>query len=97
VLAGHDTGQEFDVALLDAAEAPCRRLDLSGWRAAIAALECDWLAGLEARLPRLSLLLPGDKASVRLEITPSCRRLAPLRRLFRRPDTLARLLEETAQ
>lgn len=97
VLAGHDTGQTFDVALLDAAEAPCRRLDLTAWRTALAALDRDWLAGFEARLPRLSLLLPGDKASVRLEITPSCRRLAPLRRLFRRPHTLARLLEETAQ
>ncbi|MDD3433056.1 MAG: hypothetical protein PHW05_04595 [Tepidiphilus sp.] len=97
VLAGHDTGQEFDVALLDAAEAPCRRLDLTAWRTALTTLDRDWLAGLEARLPRLSLLLPGDKASVRLEITPSRRRLAPLRRLFRRPDTLARLLEETAQ
>ncbi|WP_142809009.1 hypothetical protein [Tepidiphilus olei] len=97
VLAGHDTGQTFDVALLDAAEAPCRRLDLTAWRTALAALDRDWLAGFEARLPRLSLLLPGDKASVRLEITPSRRRLAPLRRLFRSPHTLARLLEETAQ
>jgi len=94
VLAELDPGQEFDVAILDAAESPCRRLDLSGWRAAIAALERDWCAVLDARLPRLSLLLPGDKASVCLEITPSRRRLAPLRRLFRRPRTLERLLEE---
>ncbi|MDK2797028.1 MAG: hypothetical protein PWQ19_578 [Tepidiphilus sp.] len=96
VLAERDAGQEFDVALLDATENPCRRLDLTGWRTVLAALERDWLAALDARLPRLSLLLPGDKASLRLEITPWRRRLAPLSRLVRRPRTLARLLEETA-
>ncbi|MBI5781789.1 MAG: hypothetical protein HZA65_09025 [Rhodocyclales bacterium] len=97
VLAERDPGQEFDVALLDAAETPCRRLDLPGWRAAIAALERDWLSRFEACLPRLSLWLPGDKASLRLELTPWRRHLAPLRRLVRRPRTLARLLEKTAR
>ncbi len=84
------------LVVIDRLRRPVRRLDLDGWRDALAALEHDWFAPLAAalrggRLRELRLTAPGDRHTLELQITPGSRW-----RFWRRPRPFSALLQSAA-
>lgn len=85
---GHDT-----LVYDDAAAQAARHMDLAGWQAALAGLDRQWLAPAlaalrDGRLQALSLVAPGDRASLSLDIVRP--RLWPF---WKRSQALQSLIE----
>lgn len=84
-------------AVVDRLHRPTLHVDEPAWQAAVTALERDWfaplLAGLKSKqIRQLTLVAPGDKHSLRLDISAG-----DLWRFWRKPLPLASLLGRAPQ